>query len=261
MNWPSAILALLAALAGPAPAADPNAAATPRRAASAAETAAELRQLMAELAAMRVSAGPQRPAAARAEEPNEPPATQPATRPAAEPTTRPTRPPPAPLPPELVARLKDLSASALADPASLADELYAGGHVRAAAVLYERAAAGQTDPNGRAWAVFQAANCLRGSDARAAETMYERVVKEHASSPWAVAAVAELKALGWMRTSGMTATLAAARKEAISAPTTRPVAPGPAGAGRPEMGGLGPATRPTTAPAGAAVARLEGSHG
>jgi hypothetical protein len=212
----------------------------------------EVRKLMEELGSVRITAGQRRAGvqtepvveAATSAEVKSPAQTQPASQPTSRPAPHP-RAPVEPLPKELLARLKELSSTALAAPATLGDELYAGGHLQAAYVLYEHAAK-NGDPNSKPWALLQMADCVRASDPAAAEQLYAQVVRDHANTVWASAAEAESRTLAWLRASNTADVLQAAERstaaatKAASRTSTKPA----------------PASAPSKAPAGSQVPGL-----
>jgi hypothetical protein len=140
-----------------------------------------------------------------------------------------------------VEKLKSIPAAALADPADLADELYQGGHLAAAAAMYERAMT-QGDDDTKAWALYQTANCRRAAKPQEAETLYLRVVSEHGKSPWAQLAAIEQKLLEWQRVNRpleLLDSLAAVGRGGAQGPTTQPTT----------RATSRPTTRPTSQPA------------
>jgi len=85
-------------------------------------------------------------------------------------------------------RLRGLPADRIGDPLALADALFAAGHHKEACAFYEAVLKGDKDNKdaaGRAWVLFQMANCQRRSDPTKAVELYGRVVTEHAASLWA----------------------------------------------------------------------------
>lgn len=167
------------------------------------DTPPELKRMLAELRALRLSRAGRARAAGASRRPvgptsrPTPAATQPATT---QPT--PTSQPAAPgrtLPAKVLAQLKGMPAANLSRPVDLADDLFRAGYLDAAFTLYEKAGGGGAEPATRAWALYQMANCRRTTDAAAAETLYHRVAIEHASTPWAEPAATEEKLLQWQR--------------------------------------------------------------
>jgi hypothetical protein len=102
------------------------------------------------------------------------------------------------LSPAVVEKLKGIPSGSLASPADLADDLYQGGHLAAAAAMYERAMT-QGDDDTKAWALYQTANCRRTAKPQEAETLYLRVISEYSKTPWAKLAAVEQKLLEWQR--------------------------------------------------------------
>jgi len=154
----------------------------------------ELQRMILELRSIRVS--PRRrgksPLAAVAvpESTSRPARTQPATRPVRTPRL---------LPKEIVQGLRDLPAGCVSRPAVVGDELYRGGYLQAACVLYERALKGKDEGDTKSWCLYQMGNCRRETDPAEAEKLYRRVTAEHGESLWAEAAAIEMKLLQWQR--------------------------------------------------------------
>ena len=103
--------------------------------------------------------------------------------------------------PEMIARLKALTPQDVQDPARIADRLFEAAQLEAAGVLYELALQKTPTPELKAWLLFQLANCKRTMDVQAAQTLYQQVATEHASSPWAQAATVNVRVLEWQRQS------------------------------------------------------------
>jgi hypothetical protein len=138
--------------------------------------------------------------------------------------------------PEQLERLRRILPERIADPVSIADALYLGGHWDEAFLFYERALAATAgtrhqEPgksreatrhgesreatrhggfrvpssefrvppsgDGKAWLLFQAANCRRRADPAAAAALYQRLAAEHPQSPWTAVAHARLRILEW----------------------------------------------------------------
>jgi hypothetical protein len=117
--------------------------------------------------------------------------------------------------PEQLERLRQIPPQRIADPVSIADALYLGGHWDEAFLFYERALAapagqvatgdsprrGDAAPgpsgDGKAWLLFQAANCRRRADPAAAAALYQRLAAEHPQSPWTAVARTRLRILEW----------------------------------------------------------------
>jgi len=89
------------------------------------------------------------------------------------------------------------------DPLVLAEVLFAGGRKKLAAVFYQEALNRDTkkgeklSAEDKAWALFQAANCLREKDMTAAEKLYLRLIAEYPDCPWVEIAKAQCKLIEW----------------------------------------------------------------
>jgi hypothetical protein len=120
--------------------------------------------------------------------------------PAAPPSAGPPAPPRPLLSAEQLARVAEAPLDALGDPLGLADALFLGGHLPEAGALYERLLAREavTGPD-RAWSLFQAANCTRGTDPAAALAHYDRLLGEYPDSAWADAAKVRKALVQWQR--------------------------------------------------------------
>lgn len=121
----------------------------------------------------------------------------------------------------VVARLKGLSAEKVADPMGLADSLYLGGRLTEAGTFYEKALADSSQPDAKAWALYQMANCRRSTDAAAAMVLYKRVTAEFPKSPWAGVAAAQQRLLEWYQTVNP---VAEAKKPAATPELKKPAA-------------------------------------
>jgi len=143
----------------------------------------------------------------------------------------------------VVEKLKSIPSSALASPADLADELYQGGHLAAAAAMYERAMA-QGDDDTKAWSLYQMANCRRAAKPQEAEALYLQVVREHGKTPWAQLAAIEQKLLEWQRVNRpleLLDSLAGLGRGGAQGPATQPAT----------RASTRPASQPATMPGGA----------
>ena len=103
------------------------------------------------------------------------------------------------IPTRLTARLKKLSAAHVAKPAAIADVLFKGKQMAAAAGFYAQALDRHAKGRTREWALFQLGNCNKATDPVAAEKWYLQLVKEHPESPWSWAAEARLMLIRWYR--------------------------------------------------------------
>ena len=85
-------------------------------------------------------------------------------------------------------------------PLELADTLYRKGQYELAGRYYRMAmkAADKSDAAVYPWLLFQAANCLRHTEPRQAETMYQELIRLYPNSVWAAAAQARYKMLTWL---------------------------------------------------------------
>lgn len=145
-----------------------------------------LSQLAAEIAAL------QAPQAATAQTPTAAAPQRPAASDAAAPTA------PVVIDPQAVwQRLKSVQNPV--SPMSLADVLYRGGQFELAYAFYQRAlqAAPSDDAAGRAWALFQSANCLRQTDPAKAIAWYAKLLELYPNCLWAPMAKAQQKWLDW----------------------------------------------------------------
>jgi len=82
-----------------------------------------------------------------------------------------------------------------------ADALYRAKNYVQATRFYEMAVESkrESDPLGRQWAMYQAANCLRQRNLGKAVEGYNRLIAEYPNSPWASAALAQRKNLDWLK--------------------------------------------------------------
>jgi hypothetical protein len=85
-------------------------------------------------------------------------------------------------------------------PAALAGVLFLGGHRDVAARFYEIATAVESDSRDKAWLLFQAANCHREIDPKAAAAAYEKLLAEHPESVWSPIAKIQKDLLDWRST-------------------------------------------------------------
>lgn len=92
--------------------------------------------------------------------------------------------------------LSSLKVQDVRDPAGMGDTFFAAGELKAAGILYALALKkeGQADVS---WAIFQKANCIVAQDPAGALALYQRVVDEHAASPWAAIAKAKAEVIQW----------------------------------------------------------------
>lgn len=124
----------------------------------------------------------------------------------------------------VVEKLKGIPTATLTSPADLADELYQGGHLAAAAAMYERAIS-QGDDDTKAWALYQMGNCRRIAKPQEAEALYLQVIRQHGKSPWAQLAAVEQKLLEWQRVNRpleLLDSLATLGRAGAQGPTTQP---------------------------------------
>jgi len=90
----------------------------------------------------------------------------------------------------------------LANPLEVGEILFVSGNLKEAAMFYSEALK-RRDPNStgvsldRAWILFQVGNCLRNDDMSAAAKMYQQLLTEYPSSPWAPLATARNNLIAW----------------------------------------------------------------
>ncbi len=128
---------------------------------------------------------------------------QPTRRPA--PKTQPTSQPDPGVPirsisPETLKKFRNVDLNGVADPIRLADSLYRGGHLDAAAFFYTRALKQADAETDVAWVYFQLGNSLRRSDPEKAAEMYRDLIAKYPKSPWAKPAGVQEQLLAWRRT-------------------------------------------------------------
>jgi hypothetical protein len=82
-----------------------------------------------------------------------------------------------------------------------ADALYRAKDYRHAVRFYRMAAetGGKDDPEGRQWALYQTANCLRHEDAEKAVAAYQQLIAECPGSSWTAAALIQQRNLEWLK--------------------------------------------------------------
>ena len=88
------------------------------------------------------------------------------------------------IPPQILQRLRGTPASKLARPGAVGDGLFRSGQHEAALVFYELAMRHSTDPEARAWLLFQIGNCQRRTDPAAASKAYQQLIRDFPDSPW-----------------------------------------------------------------------------
>jgi hypothetical protein len=94
----------------------------------------------------------------------------------------------------------------VSNPLEVAELLFISGYTVEAIPFYESALArtSRTDEStrsDRAWILFQLANCLRETDMTRARDTYQKLVAEHADSPWGELARARGRIITWYLTS------------------------------------------------------------
>jgi len=114
------------------------------------------------------------------------------TRPAAgeSPTTRPATK-------VLSVKERLIKINSIDDPGALADALFQAGRSKLAGTFYDRAIQGQTDAKTRAWLLFQAGNCRRGTDPAQAAKSYDALLAAHPDSIWSQIARVRKGLLQW----------------------------------------------------------------
>jgi hypothetical protein len=127
-------------------------------------------------------------------------------------TTKPTSRP-AQIPPELLAKIKSISKTGVADPAGLAEALRLGGHLDHAAGFYDMAMKSTSDSKEKAWLLFQSANCLRQKNPSAALEKFQKLLTEYPDSLWAPLAQAQAQVVEWRQTNNVTALFEQIEKE------------------------------------------------
>ncbi len=131
---------------------------------------------------------------------------------AEEATTKPASRP-AQIPPKLLARIKGLAKTGVADPAGLAEALRLGGHPDRAADFYDMAMGNTSDPKEKAWLLYQSANCLRQKNPSAALKKFQKLLAEYPNSLWAPLAQAQAQVVEWRQTNNVTALFERIEKE------------------------------------------------
>ena len=157
----------------------------------------------------------------------------PPTKPAAKATTAPaksTRPvlpvnvkkqaPRRGLSAEVLEKLRKLPKGAGDGQMALADMLFEDERYASAMVLYDRVLSAAQDEDTKAWALFQKANCLKGSDPSAALELYRQLASEYAESIWSPLGAAQGRLLQWKRQHKPAALLDAADEQVRSVVAT-----------------------------------------
>lgn len=90
----------------------------------------------------------------------------------------------------------------LKNPVELADILFRSGHLKEAAICYQKAlsrmAADVNEPHeDKAWVLFQIGNCLRNDDPTSAIEMYRKLIAEYPDSLWAELAKTLSNLINW----------------------------------------------------------------
>ncbi len=117
------------------------------------------------------------------------------------------------IPPKLLAEIKDLLKTGVADPAGLAEALRLDGHPDLAADFYDMAMGRTSDAKEKAWLLFQSANCLRQKNPSAASKKFQELLAEYPDSPWAPLAQAQAQVVEWRQTNNVTALFEQIEKE------------------------------------------------
>ncbi len=140
------------------------------------------------------------------------------SRPSVQPSTQTVRITPV----RSLAKLKKLSPDSVTDPLALADALFRGGYLETAAPFYKKAAQLETDEEGKAWMLLQAANCLRKADPAAAAKAYAELMNAYPKSIWSSLAKVQKNLIDWRKTNDLDALLKEAEKRNKEAAGTKP---------------------------------------
>jgi len=106
-----------------------------------------------------------------------------------------------------VEKFRKLKPKSVEDVAAMAEAMFLAGYLDSAADFYKRAAGRETNPEEKAWLLFQTANCLRKTAPQAALKGYDALIAAHPDSLWATVARAQKEVIDWRVTASTAALL------------------------------------------------------